>query len=279
MNTALINIITRVSRPALFLRCLESVNLQTYKNIHHIVTYQNDELKEFLDKFEGLYKIRVPNLKAIEGLAIKYYTHPSKDNFINPDWEWLERKPLLNFRKEDEGDKDYKPEDQITIWKENVWHTSLDHAVARKYKHFPYNIFLKIAEQHAKIGWILYLDDDDYLERNTAIEELVNEINKHDKDTLHLLPWFNPDGKLNSEIDTHNWRQMKDGMPFILDAIGGGHLCFHSKYKEYTAWDEWSGADWRTAKCLEQIIPKKNWVDKGFVKLGGNQENGVSRGH
>jgi len=284
MSTPLINIITRVSRPASFLRCLESVNSQTYKNVHHIVTYQNNELKEFLDKFEGLRKVRVPNLKAIEGLAIKYYVHPGRDNFIDPDWEWMEREIITDY-KSGNFDRNYKlyiagqtkPEPILTVWKGNVFHCSLDHAYYALCKHFPYNSFVKIAEQHVKEGWVMYLDDDDYLERETALEELVEEINKYDRDTIHLVDTISANGAAIREGYMVN--QMKGGMPFMAGNLGASGFIFHTKYIEYTAWDEWSGSDWRTAKCLETVIPKKNWVDKAFVKLGGVREDGASRGY
>jgi glycosyltransferase involved in cell wall biosynthesis len=284
MSTPLINIITRVSRPASFLRCLESVNSQTYKNVHHIVTYQNNELKEFLDKFEGLHKVRVPNLKAIEGLAIRHYIHPGKDNFIDPDWEWMEREVITDYKSGD-FDRNYKlyiggqtkPEPVLTVWEEDVFHCSLDHAYYALYKHFPYNSFVKIAEQHVEEGWVMYLDDDDYLERETALEELVEEINKCDEDTIHLVDTMSANGAAIREGYMVN--QMKGGMPFMAGNLGASGFIFHTKYIEYTAWDEWSGSDWRTAKCLETVIPKKNWVENYFIKLGGTREDGASRGY
>ena len=47
--------------------------------------------------------------------------------------------------------------------------------------------------------------------------------------------------------------------------IGGGCLIFHSKYKDYTVWDEWTNADYRTAKVLEKVIPNKNFFDKVVI--------------
>lgn len=45
MNTPLINILIRVSRPGLFDRCINSVHLQTYSNIN-IITYDDIALRE-----------------------------------------------------------------------------------------------------------------------------------------------------------------------------------------------------------------------------------------
>jgi len=278
MNKPLINIITRCSRPDKIKRCLDSVSSQTYKNIHHIVTYQNDEIKDFLEGFEGIYKIRVPNLKAIKGLALQHYVHPGKDNFLNPDFEWMEREIITNHSVDDpfKLGRKKKPEPPITVWDGPVWHTSVDFAYTVRFKHFPYNIFMKIAEQHTKEGWVVYLDDDDYLKGSTALEELVKEINMHDDDTLHLSY---PATKYNKDTrDPHILNQMKGGMPFICFFMGSSFFHFHTKYLKYTAWDEWSGSDWKTAKCLEAVIPKKNWINNYFIKLGGTNPGGDSWG-
>lgn len=277
-NSPLINIITRCSRPESIKRCLNSVSSQTYKNIHHIVTYQNDEIKDFLKGFKGIYKIRVPNVKAIEGLALQHYVHPGKDNFLNPDLEWMERKIITNHSIDDPSylGMTTKPEPSITVHDDPFFHTSLDYAYTVRYRHFPYNMFLKIAEQHTKEGWVVYLDDDDFLKEDTALEKLVKEINMHDDDTLHLSYVLPKEGK--DTRDQHIVNQMKGGMPFICFFIGGSFLTFHTKYIEYTAWDEWAGSDWGTAKCLEAVIPKKNWIDNYFIKLGGTNAGGDSHG-
>jgi glycosyltransferase involved in cell wall biosynthesis len=280
METPLINIITRCSRPESFERCRESVESQTYKNVHHIVTYQNDEIKEFLGKFEEIHKVRVPNLKAIKGLGVYMYTHQAKDNFLNPDREWLELEATPNLNEFNQKDI-RKPEEVMTVWKDGRWHQTFDYAWKRGYKHFPYNLFIKIAEQHVKEGWVVYLDDDDYLARDTALEELVEEINKHDKDTIHLAYVLQKDG--NEGIFGKGWKwlwdQMVDGMPFTVNCVGASMFYYHTKYIEYTGWDEWSGADWRTAKCLEAVIPKKNWIENHFIQLGGENKDGASRGN
>lgn len=283
MKKPLINIITRCSRPSSIERCLSSVSSQTYKNVHHIVTYQNDEIKQLLNKFDWVYKVRVPNLKAIEGLAIQHYVHPGKDNFISPDWEWMERKVITDNLLDDPTYKNMstKPESVLTVWDGPIFHNSLDYAYTVRLRHFPYNTFVKIAEQHVKPGWVVYLDDDDYLERETALEELVEEINKHDEDTFHLTQVLNAEGK--NEISLHSHfnhilNQMKGGMPLMCFFIGGASQVFHTKYIEYTVWDEWTAGDWRTAKCLEAVIPKKNWVDNYFIRLGGASPGGDSKG-
>jgi len=63
---------------------------------------------------------------------------------------------------------------------------------------------------------------------------------------------------------------MKAGHPFVLHEIGGSNYVFHSKYLDYTVWDEWSGADYRTAKNLEKVTMNKNFVDLIIIRAYGN---------
>lgn len=59
MNNPLINILTRTSnRPNYFKECFNSVKTQTYKNINHIISVDNDETEEYVKQYTGNY-IRV----------------------------------------------------------------------------------------------------------------------------------------------------------------------------------------------------------------------------
>jgi len=60
-----INIITRThNRPNFFKNCVGSIKQQTYKNIHHIVTYQNDEDYKYISEYSpGATTVKVPPLK------------------------------------------------------------------------------------------------------------------------------------------------------------------------------------------------------------------------
>jgi hypothetical protein len=61
------------------------------------------------------------------------------------------------------------------------------------------------------------------------------------------------------------WDFMKTGHPFVLHEIGGSNYVFHTKYLDYTVWDEWSGADYRTAKNLEKVTMNKNFVNQVII--------------
>jgi hypothetical protein len=252
MDSPLINIITRVSRKEKFKRCYESIHGQTYKNINHICTYQNDDIREFLEGFKNLNLQRVPNLKRMEGLYYSYDHHVLTDDFINPDWEFFNRK--VNS----EEDTTPKKVEEVRYEKNGFFCYTLPHTFRVRFQHSPYNLFMKIAEKRVKDGWVYYLDDDDYFCDENVLSKIVDEIKKFDEETLHIFRTMYKNDIFPSD---HFWNYMKTGHPFIVNEIGGSHFVFHSKYLDYTVWDEWSGADYRTAKSLEKVIKNKNFTD------------------
>lgn len=261
MNTPLINIVTRVSRKNKFYRCYKSIHNQTYKNINHICTYQNDDMFEFLSQYDNLNLQRVPNFKRIDGLYYTYDHHTLKDNFINPDWEFMSRR-VNNI--DDTTSKSIK---EVKYEKNGFFCYTIPNTIRAKFYHSPYNIFLKIAEKKIKDGWVYYLDDDDYFKDENVLLKIVEEIQNFDDDTLHIFRIKTQNGI--SPTDKY-WNYMKTGHPFILNEIGGSNFCFHSKYLDFTVWDEWSGADYRTSKNLESVIKNKNYIELISIVVEGN---------
>lgn len=75
MHKPLINILTRTSnRPNFFNRNVNSVNSQTYKNIRHIVSYDNDDDLEYINKHNNLTLVKIDKDKLIR-----------EDNSPNPN--------------------------------------------------------------------------------------------------------------------------------------------------------------------------------------------------
>jgi hypothetical protein len=67
MHKPLINILTRTSnRPNFFNRNVNSVNSQTYKNIRHIVSYDNDDDLEYINKHGNLTLVKIDKNKLIQ---------------------------------------------------------------------------------------------------------------------------------------------------------------------------------------------------------------------
>jgi len=266
----IINIVTRVSRKETFDRCYNSIHEQTYKNINHICTYQNDDIYNFLKDYENLNLLKVPNLKSFNNLYYSFNSHTLTDDFINPNWDIFDRKIELS--------KDYeifsipaevkKFEKKISDNSYYFCYTP-DFTVRWQLKHFPYNQFLKIAEKRFKDGWVIYIDDDDVFMNENSLKTIVDNIKKHDEDTIHIwkAKYLNSNSTKPSE---DFWIKMSMCYPFVLNEVGGSIFTYHTKWSDWTMWDEWSGADYRTLKSLEKVIPNKNFIDEIIIHIMSN---------
>lgn len=66
MINPLINILTRTSnRPKGFEVCAKSISNQTYKNLKHIVSYDNQEDLSYINNFENIIKIKIDKEQII----------------------------------------------------------------------------------------------------------------------------------------------------------------------------------------------------------------------
>jgi len=181
-----INIVTRFSRIESIERCLNTLYKQTYDNIHHIITYETDELKEYLDtkvNHNITTMVRVPNLERVQGLCRFYNHHDRALNYLNPN------RGFMNLKISVDG-KDPSPNEKVSVepqkyWKGSWWCMDLHHSVRVREPHFPYNQYMKIAERAYKEGWVVLLDDDDTWMNKDSLKTLVTHINQHDTDTIH----------------------------------------------------------------------------------------------
>lgn len=273
MNPPLVNVITRASRKNSFHQTWESVQSQIYSNVNHIVTYETDEMKNFLSKFDNITLIRVPNLKSFPKLGYYRYIHSVYDNYLNPSEEWFETEMDLNYDEFTPKPFPHKSVKPVRFYKENIWAESINYAPKYGFKHFPYNLYIRIAESYITNGWICYVDDDDIFTNSKSLTLFIDKVLEHGEDCLYLSQF----DCLNQKIPNNQaWKRLKIGLPFTYKFIGGSNLFFHSKYKEYTAWDEWSGADYRTAKNLEHIIQKKIFIDQPLISLPNSSGRGQS---
>jgi hypothetical protein len=197
----LINIITRTSnRPNGFDRNYSSIKNQTYKNINHIVIYDNPtDFEKYLFKYDGITTIWVDREKL-------------KNNYMGPHF-------LGKF-----------------FWP--------------SYHNLYFNPILKTIDE----GWIIFLDDDDYLFDKDSVQKIVNHL--QDEDTLYI------------------WKMLCNGNIIIpkgiafkmkkieLGNIGNNCFTFHSKWSKETQWDAFKCADFRFVKTLSEKIPKQEWIDE-----------------
>ena len=277
-STPVINIITRASRKNYFKLNYDSIFNQTYKNINHIVTYETSEMYEFLKQFENLTLVRVPHKIKIEGLKVCWNHNIKTDKYLNPNHEFLDYRALDHNETHDNNrfmyeSKDIK-QDQYEWQDGNIRYHLTGEGTWREYAtHAPYNWYLKIAEKALRPGWVMYVDDDDQLNGEGVIDNVVKEINSNLLDTLHIFPFTYPNGDLIP--DNNRVKAYRAGFPFVHKQISGVCLCFPTKYSDYTYWDEWSSADYRTAQSLREIIPNLNISDLVAVKLTNGTNGGL----
>jgi len=278
MEGPTINIITRASRINFFKLNYESIHSQTYTNVNHIVTYETPEMYDKLRHYKDITLVKVPHKAKIKGLVVSWNHNIKTDNYLNPDHEFLDYQVLDHYNDHSNNRfvDEHKPVEESFYKCEvgNVDTHSTGNQTWREYgTHAPYNWYLKIAEKALLPGWVMYVDDDDQLNGSDTLSNVVDEIMNYDEDTLHIFRFTYPDGSLIP--DDLRVKMYRVGYPFVHKQVSGVCLCFPTKYSDYTYWDEWSSADYRTAKALREIIPNLNISDLVAVKLTNGTNGGL----
>ena len=278
MKEPLINIITRASRINFFKLCYESIHNQNYSNINHIVTYETPEMYDKLKHYKDITLVKVPHKAKIKGLVVSWNHNIKTDNYLNPDHEFLDYQVLDHYN--DHSNNRFVDEHKSvepSFYKYQVGEVdthSTGDVTWREYgTHAPYNWYLKIAEKALLPGWVMYVDDDDQLFDNDTLKNVANIINENDEDTLHVFRFMYPNGDLIP--DDFRLEMYRIDYPFVHKRVSGVNICFPTKYSDYTYWDEWSSADYRTAKSLREIIPNLNISDLVSVKLTNGTNGGL----
>ena len=278
MEGPVINIITRASRINFFKLCYESIHNQTYSNVNHIVTYETPAMYDKLKHYKDITLVKVPHKAKIKGLVVSWNHNIKTDNYLNPDHEFLDYQVLdhgkdhSNNRFIDEH-KDVQPSHYEHQMNDVQWHSTGDKTWREYGTHAPYNWYLKIAEKALVPGWVMYVDDDDQLNGSDTLSNVVDEIMNYDEDTLHVFRFTYPNGDLIP--DDFRVQMYRKDYPFVHKQVSGVNICFPTKYSDYTYWDEWSSADYRTARSLREIIPNLNISDLVTVKLTNGTNGGL----
>jgi glycosyltransferase involved in cell wall biosynthesis len=278
-KNVLFNVVTRASRKNYFKLCYDSIHNQTYKKFRHIVTYETEEMREYLEQFDDLILVKVPYKRTIPGLLVCWRHNPATEGYLNPDHDFLDYRAIN--REETWGDSIYT-EDRIEIEQKvietpvrkgiNKWLTGT-HTWREYAKHAPYNWYLKIAEKEFQDGWVVYVDDDDQLAESTVLEKLNKTIVDYgSEDVLHINQFTYPNGDLVPDED--RVFLYSHGFPFVHRQVSTVCLCYHTKYADYTYWDEWSSADFRTAISLREKIPNLNMTGILAVRLTNGTNGG-----
>lgn len=123
------------------------------------------------------------------------------------------------------------------------------------------NDLLKLTDD----GFIIFLDDDDYLRSSESLKTISNHI-QSDDDLILWRTQFSPQEQVP---DDHHFGEAPK-----FSQINTSGFCFHSKYIQYAEWDSFRGSDYFVAAKLHEVIPNKILIDQALT--GTQMNNGLS---
>lgn len=123
----------------------------------------------------------------------------------------------------------------------------------------PYNLYINQLMNQVDRGWILILDDDDYLAHSLALEIIA----QHATSSMSLLIWkmIWPTGRI---IPTDEyWRKLPP-----RTFIGMPCFAFHEKWADVYQFDAMKAGDLRFFHQLYKAHINKIWIDDILVNTG-----------
>jgi hypothetical protein len=124
----------------------------------------------------------------------------------------------------------------------------------------PYNAYLNNLIDQVKGGWILILDDDDYLANDQVLENLVKRL--VDDNVIYFTRMRWPNGRIIPSDQNFMSQQIvrKDiGMPCFI---------FHAKHKHKVAFRPVKQGDFDFVSRLGTIVKRKCWIDMITTQIG-----------
>jgi len=128
-------------------------------------------------------------------------------------------------------------------------------------KFLPWNLHLNDLAKKVKTGWVMYLDDDDMLMRDTSVEEMVAEIDHEDQ----LLIWKVRISSWTAPNEKHFGKVIKKGQ------VSGIGILFHSKHLP-VPWEARPAGDFHVIEYLSKKLEVK-WVDKVLTGTQGGKNH------
>jgi len=141
--------------------------------------------------------------------------------------------------------------------------TSLDIADPMTGGKAPYNLYFNDVLDTIESGWILYLDDDDYLLDDTAIERLISKLNSNDDMLIFQMRYEN--GMVLPPND------LAKVFP-VLYKIGSPCIMANIINIKNNKWDGYKCGDYRHICKVYKSCKTKLWLVTPYVGVGG--ENG-----
>jgi len=123
----------------------------------------------------------------------------------------------------------------------------------------PWNLYLNDLMDQVDDGWIIFLDDDDYLADENVLENIAKQLDNKYKLYVWQMQW--PNGRKIPE-DTYFHK------PFERKHIGMPCFTFHSVIKDKIRFDAMRAGDFRVISELEKYTDKINWIRQVYVKIG-----------
>jgi glycosyltransferase involved in cell wall biosynthesis len=128
-------------------------------------------------------------------------------------------------------------------------------------KFLPWNLHLNDLGKKVKTGWVMYLDDDDMLMRDTSVEEMVAEIDHEDQ----LLIWKVRISSWTAPNEKHFGKVIKRGQ------VSGIGVLFHGKHLP-VPWEARPAGDFHVIEHLSKKLEVK-WVDKVLTGTQGGKNH------
>lgn len=211
--------------------------------------------------------------------------------------KWVDDKPLFNILIRTSGRPNYFKECLESIYKQKYknWNLiiGIDDKESEKYTQsakgrtifydyssvkdnkkiksdeygifFKYNLYLNDLQNQVTKGYIIYLDDDDALNDENSLYDLSNVIENEDQFIMWRVKFPNRLVPSNENF----------GKKPVMKDVSGIGFAFHNKYK--IDWEPYKRGDYRIAKKLHEVIPKKTYLNKVVTKLQREIEDGFGR--
>lgn len=130
----------------------------------------------------------------------------------------------------------------------------------------PYNLYLNTLIKNVKEGWILIIDDDDYLGDRSTLKYIMTQINRY-TNHLVLFQMMWPNGRLipSNELLGKEPVRKQIGMPCFM---------VHSNFKNLLHFDGMKAGDFRLIKKLYEVIDKKIVLNYHPVQIGNTGNYG-----
>lgn len=124
---------------------------------------------------------------------------------------------------------------------------------------FPYNLYFNVLLKKIKTnGWVIFLDDDDYLANPNVLKKIAKNI----KSNSDLVVWkmqFNPNTSIPRNFNT---------FPRLYD-VGAPCVAVFSKMAKSVKWDGWKCGDFRYIHKVHSKAKQVRVINEDLVMIGG----------